>query len=196
MVKDQKTKNKTDNDRKNIFPFEDEIKSCIKGKISEDPEEFVENMISNFKDHWVFGKRSFLAWIESPEINPFINMILTRSGLLPLYTMHLLQKRKMYGNEIMSEIEKRTVSTWSPNPGAIYPLLKELEEEKFVRGHWDTEKEHPRRIYEITEKGKKEYKILKVIFKKQIFKAAETMEKIFIEIYPEEIRKRVKNEKV
>ncbi len=93
--------------------------------------------------------------MESPEINPFINMILTRSGLLPLYTMHLLQKKKMYGNEIMSEIDKRTVSTWCPNPGAIYPLLKELEEEKFVRGHWDTEKEHPRRIYEITNKGKK-----------------------------------------
>ena len=147
-------------------------------------------MISEFKNHWIFGKRSFLTWMESPEVNPFINMIFTRSGLLPLYTMHLLQKRKMYGNEIISEIEKRTFSCWSPNPGAIYPLLKELEEEKFVKGHWNTEKEHPRKIYGITKKGKEEYKILRVIFKKQLFKAAEILEKIFVEIYPEDIKRK------
>jgi PadR family transcriptional regulator PadR len=178
------------------FPFEEDIKALISDKISENPDEFVEKMISEFKDHWVFGKRSFLPWIESPDVNPFVNMILTRSGLLPLYTMYLLQKNKMYGNEIISEIEKRTFSTWSPNPGSVYPLLKELEEEKFIKGHWNTEKEHPRRIYEITKKGKEEYKILRVIFKKQLFKAAEILEKIFIEIYPEDIRKREKYEGV
>ena len=180
------------------FPFKEEIKDLISNKISENPDEFAEKMIDQFKDHWVFGKRSFITWMGSPEINPFINMILTRSGLLPLYTMHLLQNKKMYGNEIISEIEKRTVSAWSPNPGAIYPLLKELEEEKFVEGHWDTDKEHPRRIYKITKKGREEYKVLKLIFKKQIFKAAEILEKIFLEIYPEEIkeiRKRERNEK-
>jgi DNA-binding PadR family transcriptional regulator len=190
VEKKNSKKNLKVSDKINKFPFEEDIKKLLSNEINKDPEEFVEKMIGEFKNHWVFGKRSFLGWAESPEINPFINMILTRSGLLPLYTMHLLQKRKMYGNEIMSEIEKRTFSTWSPNPGAIYPLLKELEEEKFVKGHWDTEKEHPRKIYEITKKGKEEYKILRLIFKKQICKAAEILEKMFIEIYPEEIKRK------
>lgn len=183
-------KNLKFSDKNCDFPFEEDIKELISDKISKNPDEFVEKMISEFKNHWIFGKRSFLTWMESPEVNPFINMIFTRSGLLPLYTMHLLQKRKMYGNEIISEIEKRTFSCWSPNPGAIYPLLKELEEEKFVKGHWDTEKEHPRKIYGITKKGKEEYKILRVIFKKQLFKAAEILEKIFVEIYPEDIKRK------
>lgn len=183
-------KNLKFSDKNCDFPFEEDIKELISDKISKNPDEFVEKMISEFKNHWIFGKRSFLTWMESPEVNPFINMIFTRSGLLPLYTMHLLQKRNMYGNEIISEIEKRTFSCWSPNPGAIYPLLKELEEEKFVKGHWDTEKEHPRKIYEITKKGKEEYKILRVIFKKQLFKAAEVLEKIFVEIYPEDIKRK------
>lgn len=183
-------KNLKFSDKNCDFPFEEDIKELISDKISKNPDEFVEKMISEFKNHWIFGKRSFLTWMESPEVNPFINMIFTRSGLLPLYTMYLLQKKKMYGNEIISEIEKRTFSCWSPNPGAIYPLLKELEEEKFVKGHWNTEKEHPRKIYGITKKGKEEYKILRVIFKKQLFKAAEILEKIFVEIYPEDIKRK------
>ena len=40
------------------FPFEEDIKALISDKISENPDEFVEKMISEFKDHWVFGKRN------------------------------------------------------------------------------------------------------------------------------------------
>jgi len=171
-------------------PFEEDIKELLRDKINEDPDEFVEKMISELKTHWVFGKRSFLSWVESPDVNPFVNMILTRSGLLPLYTLHLLQERKMYGNELISEIEKRTSSSWSPNPGAVYPLLKELEEEKFVESHWNIDREHPRRIYKITKKGKQEFKVLKLILRKQIHKAVEIFEKIFFEIYPEDIKRK------
>jgi len=177
-------------EKNNCFPFEEDIKELLRDKINENPDKFIEKMISGFKDHWVFGKRSFLPWMESPDVNPFVNMILTRSGLLPLYTLHLLQERKMFGNEVISEIEKRTSSSWSPNPGAIYPLLKELEEEKFVEGHWDTSKEHPRRIYEVTKKGRQEYRVLKLILRKQIFKAVDIFEKIFFEIYPEDKKRK------
>ncbi len=190
MIKPKTTDNNSGTLEKNSFPFEEDLKELIRGKISKNPDEFIEKMISGIKSHWVFGKRSFLSCIESPDVNPFVNLILTRSGLLPLYTIHLLHERKMYGNELISEIEKRTSSSWSANPGSIYPLLKELEEKKFVEGHWDTDKEHPRRIYKITKKGKQEYKVLKVILRKQIFKALEIFEKIFFEIYPEDIKRK------
>ena len=181
---------KIEGSEKNSFPFEEDLKELIRGKISENPNEFVEKMMSGIKSHWIFGKRSFLSCIESPDVNPFVNLILTRCGMLPLYTIHLLHEKKMYGSELISEIEKRTSSSWSPNPGSIYPLLRELEEEKLVDGHWSTDKEHPRRIYKITKKGKQEYKVLKVILRKQILKAVEIFEKIFFEIYPEDIKRK------
>jgi len=190
MKKSKITNKKLEASEKNSFPFEEDLKELIHDKISENPDEFVEKMISGIRSHWVFGKRSFLSCIESPDVNPFVNLILTRSGLLPLYAIHLLQEKMMYGNELISEIEKRTSSSWNPNPGSIYPLLKELEEEKFVESHWDTNEEHPRKIYKITKKGKQEYKVLKVILRKQIFKAVEIFEKIFFEIYPEDIKRK------
>lgn len=184
MVKNKKIKAKEANCRKNIFPFEDDIKNFIKDKINEDPDVFVEKMLKEIKNHWVFGKRSFQLWVDSPDINPFVNMILTRSGLLPLYTLCILHQKDMFGNEIISEIEKRTSSAWSPNPGAIYPLLKELEERGFVEGHWNMEKEHPRRIYKITEKGRQEYRILKIILEKQLNEGINIFKNIYYDIFP------------
>ena len=182
--------------------LEKEVKDFIKSKIKEglkDPDKMIDNIFKNIKNHWIFGKRSFLPWVESPDINPFVNMILTRSGLLPLFVLHLLQKNEMFGNEIMSEIEKRTSHTWSTNPGTIYPLLKELEIEKFVEGKWYLEKEHPRRIYKITKKGRDEYKIIKVVLKEQLKEAINIFNKIFDDIYSEEFseenKEREKNEK-
>ncbi len=168
---------------KNNLPFEEEIKSLLKDKISKDPDKFIEKMLGKFKDHWVFGKRSFMPWQECPDINPFVNMILTRSGLLPLYTLYLLEDKEMFGNEIINEIEKRTSAAWSPNPGAIYPLLKELEEKQFVEGRWDMEEEHPRRIYKLTDKGKQEYKVLKIILEKHLKQAIEIFQSIYNELF-------------
>jgi DNA-binding PadR family transcriptional regulator len=183
-------------------PLDEEVKNFIKGKIKEglkDPDKMVDSIFKNIKGHWIFGKRCFMPWVESPEINPFVNMILTRSGLLPLFVLHMLQKNEMFGNEIMSEIVKRTSYTWSTNPGTIYPLLKELEVEKFVEGKWHLEKEHPRRVYKITKKGRDEYKIIKAVLKEQLKEAINIFNKIFDDIYfvkfSEEKKEREENEK-
>ncbi len=176
----------------NKNPIEEEIKNFIQQRIErdiKDPKTFAENIFKNIKKHWIFGKRSFQPWVESPDINPFVNMILTRSGLLPLYTLHLLNKKEMFGSEIMSEIEKRTNNCWSANPGAIYPLLKELEEEKFVEGYWNLEQDHPRRIYKITSRGKKEYKLLKAVLKSQLKDSINIFSKIFKDIFKNKEKK-------
>lgn len=175
--------NKNFDKNKNL---ESEIKEFIKNKISEgikDPDNIAENIFNNLKSHWIFGKRSFLPWVESSEVNPFVNMLLTRSGLLPLYTLHILNEHEMFGNEIMAEIEKRTEKTWSPTPGTIYPLLKELEMKKFVEGKWDLNKDRPRRVYTITKKGKQEYEILCKVLKHHLEEAIEIFQKIFNELY-------------
>ena len=172
--------------------LEQEIKEFIKDKIKEgskDPDAMAENIFKNIKTHWIFGKRSFIPWVESPDVNPFVNMLLTRSGLLPLYTLHILNQREMFGNEIMCEIERRTSNTWSPTPGTVYPLLKELEIKKFVESQWNLEKDRPRRIYKITKKGKNEYRILKAVLKEQLQEAINIFNQIFKDIYSGEENK-------
>ena len=168
------------------LPLELEIKEFIKSKIKEgskDPESMADTIFKNIRTHWIFGKRSFIPWVESPDVNPFVNMLLTRSGLLPLYTLHILNQREMFGSEIMCEIEKRTKNTWSSTPGTVYPLLKELELKKFVGSRWSLENERPRRIYKITKKGKNEYGILKAVLKEHLKEATEIFNLIFDDIY-------------
>ena len=118
-----------------IKPVEKEVKDFIKNKFLDNlknPDDAARVICDIFKAHWVFKKKSFRMWIEHSNVNPFVKIILARSGLLPLYVLHLLQSREMFGNEIMGEIEKRTHFACSPNPGAIYPLLKELEKENIA----------------------------------------------------------------
>jgi PadR family transcriptional regulator, regulatory protein PadR len=168
------------------LPIEYEIREFIKSKIHEgmeNPEQMADNIFRNLKSHWIFGKRSFQPWVESPDVNPFVNMLLTRSGLLPLYTLHILSNNEMFGNEIMGEIEKRTSKTWSPTPGTVYPLLKELETKKFVEGRWEFEKDRPRRIYKITKKGRQEYNILKAVLKQHMEEAINIFNAMLKDIY-------------
>ncbi len=181
-----------------IRPVEKEVKDFIKDKFPDDlknQDDVARIIFDIFKSHWVFKKKSFRMWIEHSNTNPFVKIILARSGLLPLYVLHLLQSKEMFGNEIMGEIEERTHSACGPNPGAIYPLLKELEKEKFVECRWDTEKERPIKIYKITEKGKKEYEVLKKILKNKFKKSLSIFNEIYDDIYSEQYYGKRQDEK-
>jgi DNA-binding PadR family transcriptional regulator len=57
-----------------------------------------------------------------------------------------------HGYEIMQVIEERSKGSYRPSPGVIYPTLQLLDETGLVRG---SEKEG-RKIYEITEAGRRE----------------------------------------
>ncbi len=168
------------------LPIEKEIKNFIKSRIEselKDPVKFAEEIYKDIKKHWIFGKRSFQPWVESPDINPFVNMVLTRSGLLPLLTLHLLSLKEMFGSELMAEIERRTNNSWSSNPGSIYPLLKELEEAKFVKARWSLKKEHPRRIYTITERGRREHNLLKAVLQEQMSECIAIFKKLYNDMF-------------
>jgi len=67
-----------------------------------------------------------------------------------IYILSLLKTREIYGWEIRSLIEKK----FSFRPGLITPyrVLYRLEKDGFVK----SKREDRRRIYQITEKGKKE----------------------------------------
>ena len=69
-------------------------------------------------------------------------------GLLSFTILWLLTKRDMYGQELADELEKRRGTR--PNPGTLYPALKELEKNGLVESCRDGKK----RVYHLTEEGR------------------------------------------
>ena len=70
-------------------------------------------------------------------------------GMLSFLILWLLSKKPMYGQELAKEIGKRRGT--KPNPGTIYPALKELKK----RGLIKSKKEGRVTNYHLTAKGRK-----------------------------------------
>lgn len=68
---------------------------------------------------------------------------------LRVLVLTLLRSRPMSGIEIISQVETLTGGLWRPSPGAVYPLLHELEQQGLVK-HTEID---GRKIYSLTERG-------------------------------------------
>jgi len=77
--------------------------------------------------------------------------------------------------KIISKITELTKEQWVANPGAVYPLIAELEEEEFVTGKWEDDIKRTKRIYSITDKGREELEQLKAIIKPKLGEAVEVL---------------------
>ena len=69
-------------------------------------------------------------------------------GMLSFLILHILSKGRMYGGEIANEIAKRKAD--KPNPGTLYPTLRDLERKGLVA----SSKEGNQRYYKLTPAGK------------------------------------------
>lgn len=69
-------------------------------------------------------------------------------GMLSFTILWLLSNRPMYGQELATEIGKRRGD--KPNPGTIYPALKELSSRGLIKAHL----EGRNNVYDITEQGR------------------------------------------
>jgi len=81
-----------------------------------------------------------------------------------IYILYLLKNREVYGWEIPAAIERE----FGFKPGKITPyrVLYRLEGDGFVK----SKMEDRRRVYQITEKGKKELKAAKKIYQEILSK--------------------------
>ena len=84
-----------------------------------------------------------------------------RRDLFPLLVLHLIEREPQYGNRLIEEIEAITEGTISANPNTIYPLLRQLEAEKMIKGDWEHPDRRTRRYYSITPKGERERRRLR-----------------------------------
>ncbi len=89
-----------------------------------------------------------------------------QKGYIRIGILILLNKEPSHGYEIMKEFKNRTKGFWSPTPGGVYPILRDLEQSRYIRGQWQTQKNRRLKVYKITNSGE-------AILKKAIEKQAE-----------------------
>ena len=138
------------------------------------------------RDHWFFGSRRFMAWRAAGghgHMNPLVGLLLSKSGVLPLYILHLLSQQPRYGNDIMRALERRSKGAWSSNPGAVYPLLRTLEHHGLLEGKWQDPDKRTRRFYELTKEGWAEYARLKELMEPGLRETLEVLREMYDEVY-------------
>ncbi len=85
-----------------------------------------------------------------------------RRDVFPLLVLHLITREEAsYGNRLIERIEEITEGSISANPNTIYPLLRAMEAEGLIEGHWEHPDRRSRRHYTVTPAGTKEYERLR-----------------------------------
>jgi DNA-binding PadR family transcriptional regulator len=74
-------------------------------------------------------------------------------GLLAIFILHTLNKGPGTGYDLLKEIEEKTAGKWVPSKGTLYPVLKQLEEERLIELSGTGSR--AKNIYILTLKGKK-----------------------------------------
>jgi DNA-binding PadR family transcriptional regulator len=89
-----------------------------------------------------------------------------KKGYIRMGVLILLNKKPCHGYEIMKEINNRTKGFWQPTPGGVYPVLRDLENSRYIEGQWQTQKNRRLKVYKITNSGE-------LILRRAIVKQAE-----------------------
>lgn len=87
---------------------------------------------------------------------PDISKDLVAATSIPLI-LSILTEDETYGYELIKKIKERSGGKLAFAEGTIYPVLKKLEEKKWISSKWkigDTDKQ--RKYYRITTAGKKQ----------------------------------------
>jgi len=64
----------------------------------------------------------------------------------------MIEKKPMHGYEILSSIRKTYGVSFGVS--SLYPFLNSMEKQNFLRSSWGINGNRPKRVYELTNKGK------------------------------------------
>lgn len=77
-------------------------------------------------------------------------------GAAPLAVLKLLERRAMYGYELVEELSARTSGVLTLGQSTLYPLLYNLEGKGLVESFWEeADSGRERKYYRLTGAGKK-----------------------------------------
>lgn len=69
--------------------------------------------------------------------------------------LKLIDKKPMYGYEMIKEMEEKSKGVFTLKEGTLYPILHTLEEKGLVEAYWDEGcGKRKRKYYKITEEGR------------------------------------------
>ena len=108
---------------------------------------------------------------------------ISTTSFVKLYTLHLLRDGEYYGNKVIDEISSRLNNKWSPSPGMVYPLLRELESEGYIVGRWDEPEKRSIKRYRITDKGLEHYSVLINRYERSFYDSLFIIETVLRDIY-------------
>lgn len=87
-------------------------------------------------------------------------------NLLNIQILHLINKEPTWGYKIKKQIEN--ASGLKIRHGALYPLLKKLENKDLIKSQKQQQGKRTKKVYALTEKGKKYLETYHKIIKEQI----------------------------
>lgn len=105
------------------------------------------------------------------------------TSLVKLLILNLLNMKHYYGNELIETIGQIFNYKWEPSPGMIYPLLRDLEENGYIKGWWTEPDKKTKRYYKITDEGIEHFKIIKKNYKTTLIDSLVMVENILKEVY-------------
>lgn len=76
-------------------------------------------------------------------------------GFLRQYLLRQIADKPAHGYDLIRSIGTKTGGAWRPGAGSIYPILKELVAEKFIKEKAGKESERSQRVYHVTSEGRK-----------------------------------------
>ncbi len=80
-------------------------------------------------------------------------------SLSKFFILSVLNQRSMHGYEIAKAVEQCTKGCCSPSSGALYPVLKEFENEGCVTCEKEVVNGRQRKIYTLTDKGREAFRV-------------------------------------
>jgi PadR family transcriptional regulator PadR len=80
-----------------------------------------------------------------------------KKGVLDILLLKLLEKRALYGYELMSLLDRESKGYFALKEGTLYPVLYRLEDAGHVSSFWEKEQTRrgaQRKYYAITDQGR------------------------------------------
>ncbi len=79
-----------------------------------------------------------------------------KKGVIEILILELLSSEKMYGYQLIQELDNRSSGVFKMKEGTLYPVLYRLEDSRYIESCWEQDSEKrsvPRKYYRITSIG-------------------------------------------
>lgn len=82
-----------------------------------------------------------------------------KMSLSKFFILCVLQDEDLHGYDISKAVERRTAGCCAPREGTIYPVLKQFTEGGYATFTSETVSGRERKIYSVTEKGRRAFQV-------------------------------------